>query len=152
MKNVTTRLIFILVALSMVSACKFKKDTVNTGGLKAEILRTEKEFEATVKKSGMQEAFYRFADDIAVIRRANDSLITGKNNIREFYQDPKFRNYDLSWTAVFVDVSNDGTLGYSYGKYVLKITQPDGEITEYTGVFHTVWKRQLDGTWKYVWD
>jgi ketosteroid isomerase-like protein len=152
MKNVTTRLIFILVALSMVSACKFKKDTVNPGGLKAEILRTEKEFEATAKKSGMQEAFYQFADNNAVIRRANDSLITGKNNIREFYQDPKFRNYDLSWTPGFVDVSNDGTLGYSYGKYVLKITQPDGEITEYTGVFHTVWKRQLDGTWKYVWD
>jgi ketosteroid isomerase-like protein len=34
----------------------------------------------------------------------------------------------------------------------MDIPREAGEVGEYQGVFHTVWKRQPDGTWKYVWD
>jgi ketosteroid isomerase-like protein len=58
----------------------------------------------------------------------------------------------VTWTADFVDVSDDGTLGYTYGKYLLKVRQPNKTTKEYKGTFHTVWKKQTDGSWKYVWD
>jgi ketosteroid isomerase-like protein len=58
----------------------------------------------------------------------------------------------VNWTPDFIEVSADGTLGYTYGKYVWKIKQANGTIKELLGIFHTVWKRQPDGSWKYVWD
>jgi ketosteroid isomerase-like protein len=117
--------------------------------LKESVLQTEKEFEASVREYGVQEGFYRFADDNAVILRGNDSLITGKENIRKFYSEPKYKDYDLQWDAEYVEVSNDGTMAYTYGTYELRIA---GKPDSYKGVFHTVWKKQKDGTWKYVWD
>jgi len=58
----------------------------------------------------------------------------------------------VNWTPDFIDVADDGTLGYTYGKFSWKIKNDQGAVTEYKGVFHTVWKKQKDNTWKYVWD
>lgn len=120
--------------------------------LKAEIIDTERLFDSTAKASGMQEAFNAFADENAIIKRSDDSLIIGRESIREFYGNPRYKNFDLHWAPDFVDVSEDGTLAYTYGKYQLKIPTETDSIQEYSGIFHTVWKRQKDGKWKYVWD
>jgi ketosteroid isomerase-like protein len=152
MKAHTFKIFIVLWLFTIFFACSSKKETKSLSGLKEEVIQTEKEFAALAKKSGIRDAFYYFADEIAVIKRGNDTLITGKENIREFYQNPKFKNFDLSWAPDFADVSEDGTLGYTYGKYILKIKDENGDTSEYTGVFHTVWKRQENGSWKYVWD
>jgi len=44
--------------------------------------QTEKAFEKMASEKGLAEAFYYFADENAVIKRGNDSLIIGKENIR----------------------------------------------------------------------
>jgi len=119
--------------------------------IKAEIYKTEKAFEKMVSEKGIAEAFYFFADVNAVILRANDSIIKGKENIKIFY-NIKSSNATVNWTADFIDVSDDGSLGYTYGKYVWKIKKEDGSISESKGIFHTVWKKQADKSWKYVWD
>ena len=51
-----------------------------------------------------------------------------------------------------IKISDDGTMAFTYGKYIWKITKADSSITEIKGVFHTVWKKQSDKTWKYVRD
>jgi ketosteroid isomerase-like protein len=84
--------------------------------------------------------------------RAGDSIISGKDGIFNYYQMHKNNNATVEWTPDFIDVSDDGTLAYTYGKYCWKIAQEDNTIKEYKGIFHTVWKRQSDGSWKYVWD
>lgn len=119
--------------------------------VKAEIYKTEKAFEKMVSDKGVAEAFYVFADENAVILRANDSIIKGKENIKKFYRT-KPANAIINWTPDFIEVSVDGTLGYTYGKYVWKLKKADGTLSESKGIFHTVWKKQVDGTWKYVWD
>jgi ketosteroid isomerase-like protein len=43
-------------------------------------------------------------------------------------------------------------MAYTYGKYLWKVKDTTGKIQEFKGVFHTVWKRQSDGSWKYGWD
>ncbi len=149
MKTHTKRIIIFSYAILILCSCTNKKENKTHNELKEEIIKAENDFAETAKKSGVEEAFFLYADDKAVIRRGNDSLITGRENIREYYQNPRFKNFDLSWAPDFVEVSEDGTLGYTFGKYFLKI---NGDSTEYKGVFHTVWKRQADGSWKYVWD
>jgi ketosteroid isomerase-like protein len=58
----------------------------------------------------------------------------------------------LTWSALFTDVSDDGTLGYNYGRYESRRPGPDGNEVVRTGFFLTIWKRQPDGSWKYVMD
>jgi len=120
--------------------------------IKAEIYNTEKTFEKMASEQGITGAFYYFADSLAVITRGNDSLIYGKDNIRNFYLTKNYSNVTVNWTPDFIDVSTDGTLGYTYGKYSWKFKQSDGTTKELRGIFHTVWKKQTDNSWKYVWD
>jgi hypothetical protein len=67
-------------------------------------------------EKGIAEAFYFFADDSAVIKRQNDTLIIGQKKIKLYYSKPAYQNALVNWTPDFVDVSDDGTLANSYGK------------------------------------
>jgi ketosteroid isomerase-like protein len=141
----------ILTIMLLMQDCNTTNVTdLNT--LKKEIINVEKEFETAVRTKGFAEAFYEFADENAVIKRKNDTLIKGKENIRIYYQNIDLKDVLLTWNPDFVDISKDGTLGYSYGGYLWKSKDPNGIMIESKGVFHTVWKKQIDGTWKYVWD
>jgi len=48
------------------------------------------------------------------------------------------------WTAIRVDVSSDGTRGYSYG--YTELTLPNGVVLP--GKYLAYWARQSDGSWK----
>lgn len=119
--------------------------------LKAEILQAEKDFQKMTAEKGVAEAFYAFADENAVIKRGNDSLIMGRDNIKHFYVSLVLENAEVTWLPDSIYVSQSGDLAYTYGKYLWKENR-NGSIQESKGVFHTVWKRQSDGSWKYVWD
>ncbi len=127
------------------------KQTVNIETAKNEILKTEKAFEKMTSEKGLAVAFYYFASDNAAIRRGNDSLIIGKENIKHYYDKNANPDARLSWTPDFIDVSDCGNLGYTYGKYVYSIKDTSGRTIENKGIFHTVWKKQ-NNEWRYVWD
>ena len=143
--------IVFLIALSILS-CSKKEEPINPETLKAEVYKAEDDFKNLSQSKGIQEAFYAFADDNAVIKRENDTLIHGKENIKNYYSNPKFKKAAVTWKPDFVEVSADGTLGYTYGKYVWTVKDSLGNKKDLKGVFHTVWKKQKDGSWKYVWD
>jgi ketosteroid isomerase-like protein len=118
---------------------------------KNEILATEKAFQQMVREKGTREAFIFYADKNASIVRG-EQLITGKEAIAAWYGKRPDKGMELFWTPDFVDVSASGDLGYTYGSYTFSITDANGAVKKGKGIFHTVWKRQQDGTWKYVWD
>jgi len=141
----TINLLFISALL--ITSCK----QLDKEQIKNEIFQTEKAFEQMAAEKGIAEAFHYFADEKAVIKRENDTLIIGKENIKTYY-DKTNKDATVNWTPDFIDVSDDATVGYTYGKFVWKIKDKGDSISEYKGVFHTVWKKQKDGSWKYVWD
>jgi len=100
------------------------------------------------KERGMTAAFYAFAADDAVIKRGQN-IIKGKEAIKEFYERQPSTG-QLEWSPDFADVSGD--LGYTYGKFTFSEKDSTGAVNQTTGFFHTVWKKQKDGTWKFVWD
>jgi ketosteroid isomerase-like protein len=118
---------------------------------KHEIVETEKEFEAMGEKKGLAEAFSYYAADSAVLRR-RESLCIGKENIRKNYESLAYKEISLKWSPDFVDASRSGDLGYTYGKYTFSAKDSSGKVIEDKGYFHTVWKKQPDGKWKFVWD
>lgn len=114
------------------------------------------EVEAAFSKMSLEEgipvAFLHFsAEDVVLMR--NNSLIIGKEALRARYSDLNpTPGTSLTWKPDFVDVSSSGDMAYTYGQYVYSQTDSLGNVRSDTGVFHTVWKRQADGSWKFVWD
>ncbi len=118
---------------------------------KSEIMQVEQDFNDMAQKKGLVEAFHTYAAEDGVIRRGK-KVVKGKSNIREWYRNDVRPNETLTWKPTFVDVSSSGDLAYTYGDYIFTSTDSTGAKKESTGIFHTVWKRQEDGRWRFVWD
>jgi len=129
--------------------CKRDTQSASIEIWKKEIVETERNFAKMAKEEGMNMAFLAFVANDGVLMR-NNSLIIGKDSIRTHMVN--FTSTGLAWTPDFVDVSNSGDLGYTYGHYTFTYQDSIGNDIVNKGVFHTVWKRQMDGTWKFVWD
>jgi ketosteroid isomerase-like protein len=146
---------FILAGILLLSACNNTGKTDTTGIMekaRTEIAKAEKDFETMAAEKGIAEAFWFYADSNAVIKRQHDTLVHGRDNIRNYYSAETFRNASVKWSPDFIDVSGDGNMAYTYGRYLWQSKDSLGNTSELSGVFHTVWKKQQDGTWKYVWD
>lgn len=140
-----------IVLLSFLLGCS-SDEKGDTQKAKQEIEKAEKDFAQMAADKGIAEAFYSFAADDATIKRKNDSLIHGKESIKNFYSAPFYKTASVKWAPDFVEVSTQGDLGYTYGKYVWETKDSTGKVETFNGIFHTVWKKQADGSWKYVWD
>lgn len=144
-------LFFPAVLAGILLACQ-SPATPDSKEAENEIRQAETDFADMAVSQGVAAAFTHFADSNAVIKRGKDSLIYGKAGIAHYYAAPHFKNARVSWSPDFVSVSAGGDLGYTFGKYVWINTDSVGNTTQSTGIFHTVWKRQADGSWRYVWD
>ena len=143
-------LVFLFCSSFIVCACNDSKK--NRASYMQEIATTENEFKVSITALGVAEAFYFYADSSAVILRANDSLIKGRAAIRNYYSRPQFKDASVNWTPDFIEVSASGDMAYSYGRYVWLLKDSTGKENEYKGLYHTIWKKQPDGSWKYSWD
>jgi ketosteroid isomerase-like protein len=116
------------------------------------VRQAEKDFETMAIEKNIAEAFWYYADSNAVIKRQNDTLIHGREGIKNYYSADYYKTASVKWSPDFVESSLDGTMAYTYGKYTWQFKDSSGKVSEFKGVFHTVWKKQNDGSWKYVWD
>ncbi len=147
------RLLILLSAFLFLSSSCCNNDMDNKKLWKEEIIKTEAEFCNTAEKQGLQKAFLKFSSEDAVLLRDN-KLVKGKKAIADIYQnyDAVKDNIKLIWEPDFVDVSSSGDMAYTYGKYIFTSSDSSGKIVADTGIFHTVWKRQENGEWRFVWD
>jgi ketosteroid isomerase-like protein len=148
------KLSFLISLLVLIlGSCNYRNDESNIEKWKTEIIETEKAFADMAKKEGIPKAFLAYAAEDAVLMR-NNTLISGKNAIKNSFgnQDPGAGNVELTWEPDFVDVSRSGDLGYTYGSYTYSFTDTSGAVKLDSGIFHTVWKRQANGEWRFVWD
>lgn len=145
MKKLSVLFFFILVG------CTTSNNEVEFEKWKAEILATEKSFNDMAQSEGLAIAFEYYAATDGVIKRGK-KVIKGKNSIREWYEKDVQPNESLSWKPTFIDVSAKGDMGYTYGDYIFTYLDSLGVRKQNKGIFHTVWKRQKDGKWRFVYD
>jgi ketosteroid isomerase-like protein len=58
----------------------------------------------------------------------------------------------LTWKPEFVDIAASGDLGYTIGEYVSTGRGPSGAAVQRFGKYLTIWRRQKDGSWRFVAD
>jgi len=141
------------ILMIILYSCSSGPGEATLQGWKNEIVETEKQFAELAQAEGIPKAFLTYAADDAVLMR-NNSLIIGKTAIAQQFesQGDSGNTGSLSWKPDFVDVSTSGDLGYTYGKFIYSSQDSLGQTNTVEGVFHTVWKRQADGSWRFVWD
>lgn len=138
-------LFFILLLLA---ACQPKADLE---ALKASVADTEEAFAQMAADSGISKAFYHYADEDGVIMRGN-KIISGREEIRSHIESRQIPGATLKWSPNFVDVAKAGDLAWTYGDYTFSWPDSSGTMQSSKGIFHTVWKRQEDGSWRFVYD
>lgn len=143
-------LISVLLFITQTSFGQMK--TLSPDNIITEIRKIEKQFETDLNTFGAAFAFEKYAAEEAAIKRGDDSVIIGKKAIKDFYSADIYKGARAKWSPDFIDVSEDGTMAYTYGKYQWSMIDKSGQTRKYTGIFHTVWKKQKNGSWKYVWD
>lgn len=116
-----------------------------------EIEATEIAFAKAAKEKGIATAFLAFAAEDAVLLR-NNRLVRGKTEIADYFSKSTLQNASLEWTPDMVVAAKSGDLGYTWGKYTFSAKDSTGLDIRSEGIFHSVWKKQTDGSWKFVWD
>ena len=140
----------ILILVGLIS-CQIEKNDNMIEKYKAEVLAIEKAFAKLAKEKGVKTAFLTFASEEAVLLRG-EKLIRGREAISNYFDDQTNTDVKLAWKPDFVSVSSTGDLAYTYGKYKFSATDENGNKIENAGIFHTVWKKEADGKWRFVWD
>jgi ketosteroid isomerase-like protein len=141
---------YVILLIIIFTSC-INKLKIDTEIVKEEIKKAEEAFNAMAADKGLKEAFLSFATEDAVLNRGQN-LIKGKDAIANYFDSQSISDVKLSWHPEFVDVAKSGELGYTYGPFVFSGIDTSGNDINAKGFFHTVWKKQNDGTWKFVYD
>lgn len=148
-KEMKTKILISAFYLLLLLGCN-KLSEKDYAELKAEVMSTESEFEVMANKEGLEKAFLHFADDSAAINR-NRIIYKGKAGIQEYFKGQENKNVVLKWKPDFIYVAEAGDLAYTYGKFTYA-AYGSADTVMANGIFHTIWKKQTNGSWRYVWD
>ena len=112
-------------------------------------METDRKFSERSTEVGMKKAFLDFADDTAVLLQRNSMPVVGKHAIMKSFGGFSDTGVVLTWEPLAGDIARSGDLGYTYGLYTL-LVKTDSSISR--GKYVSIWKKQADGTWKFVLD
>ena len=139
----------ILILLLSIASILFANDTLATA--KDEIMATEISFAQRVADKGLKEAFLYYAAENAVLSRG-EKLFRGKAEIANYFDNNSLVFKSFNWLPDYIEVSKSNDLAYTFGQYQIEYYDKAGILQNQTGVFHTVWKKQINGEWRFVWD
>ena len=139
---------FIAISL-MLSCCTQKKAAVNNAvNDKIALLQADKSFSDMSVQKGMKAAFIEYIDSNGVLLKPDHLPIVGAHAI-DFLIAQEDSGYTLNWQPHNAVVAKAGDLGYTYGVYALHQKSVD---TVVYGTSVSIWKKQEDGSWKFVLD
>lgn len=130
------------------------------GELCQELARTERSFCAEAARIGIADAFLAFMaedcflpDRLGLSRSEYKRAVDGaRAKAGASYKPGPSPDVRLTWSPSKVEVSDDGSLGYTWGRYAFTSKGKDGKDDSSIGIYLTIWRRQADGSWKFVYD
>jgi len=117
-----------------------------------DLKKTDLAFSKMSVDSGIGKAFIQFADTGAYILRYDRFPVVGTDELVKAYSSPTPLNLVLIWEPVKAEIARSNDFGYTIGNWEMKTKTSGGADTVLYGNYLTVWKKQSDGSWKYVSD
>jgi ketosteroid isomerase-like protein len=116
------------------------------------LVATEQAFSQAAADKDTREAFVQFIAEDGILFRPR--AVNGKRWMQDHPVPPTQTSEKralLAWQPIFADVAEAGDLGYTTGPWEFKDDIKDVRPSGY-GDFVTLWKKQADGSWKFVVD
>jgi ketosteroid isomerase-like protein len=110
------------------------------------LMDTDRAFNDMAQKDGVGKAFIAYSAEDPVIVRPGKMPLVGRPALVEAFAP--LTGSDLSWEPLKAEIAGSGDLGYTFGRYTLR----EGKDITTHGVYVSIWKKQPDGSWKYVLD
>lgn len=127
--------------------------TVQDPDLSTVLLAVDRQFNDRAQEAGVATAFVEFAAEDAVMYRNGMEPVTGRDAIARLLESEG--DVSLVWEPLTADIAASGDLGYTRGSFTF-MTAPAEDGTPpkgpFTGYYVSIWKKQSDGTWKWVFD
>ena len=137
-----------IIILSLASCDLFTKKKNDSADAKQQMMDADKAFSKLSEEKGMKAAFIEYIDSNGVLLRANEMPVIGADAIDYLIQQND-STYTLKWAPSKGVIAESGELGYTYGLYQLQSKIKDTVIF---GTYVSIWKKQSDGSWKFVLD
>ena len=114
-----------------------------------EMVKTEQAFSKMAEEKNTRDAFMMFIADDGLLFRPG--AVNGKKWMIEHPVPPTDKKPLLAWQPSFAGMAASGDMGFTTGPWEFKGDIKD-EKPSGSGHFVTVWKKQSDGSWKFVVD
>ena len=138
-----------VIIIFLLFSCNEKKVAVaDNAGERIKLIDADKAFSKLSEEKGMKTAFIEYIDSNGVLLKQNHPPIAGANAIDYLIQQNDTA-FTLTWQPHNAVVAKSGDIGYTYGIYSF---QPKSADTILYGTYVSIWKKQRDGTWKFVLD
>jgi ketosteroid isomerase-like protein len=131
--------------LLLITACGQTPSDLSESA-RLELIRTDSTMSALAGQEGFHQALLAFAHDSLIKPDEGRLPILGKGALeKEWAGTPGSK--EISWKPFRAEAARSGELGYTFG--VWKLVTPD---TSFYGNYFTAWKKDADGSWKWVVD
>jgi len=114
-----------------------------------DMVKTEQAFSQMAQDKSIRDAFMAYIADDGLLFRPG--AVNGKKWMIEHPVPPSDKNPVLVWQPAYAGMAVSGDMGFTTGPWEAKADINDEKPQGY-GHFVTVWKKQADGTWKFVVD
>lgn len=114
-----------------------------------EMVQTEQAFSKMATDKNTRDAFMTFIADDGLLFRP--TAVNGKQWMNEHPVPASAKHPLLAWQPAFADMAAAGDLGFTTGPWEFKEDSKDEKAAGF-GHFVTLWKKQADGSWRFVLD
>jgi ketosteroid isomerase-like protein len=135
----------ILIALTLFAACKQSPIDKSKQAAK-EIIEADLAMNEMAATKGFHTALLLYAVDSVIKPNENELPIIGKNELQKHWLN-KPDTKSIAWKPTKAEASISGDMGYTFGNW-----QYTAKDTVLYGNYYTIWKKQADGTWKFIID
>ncbi len=113
---------------------------------KQEIIKADIAMSEMASREGFYKTLLLYADDSVMKPKEGELPVIGKGALQKYWNG-KDGTKDISWKPFRAEAAKSGEIGYTLGnwKYVTK-------DSTYYGNYYTIWKKQKDCNWKFVFD
>ncbi len=136
------------MVLVVMAACNGVGDREAVG---RQLMEADRAFAAETAANGLNGWLNWFDKQAAVFPR-DRNVVNGLAAIRAFYEETGFDPTGLKWEPERAVVSDDGTLGMTYGTWTMVDPSVNGESEIARGKYMTVWRLNPEGKWRVVAD
>ena len=135
--------------LAVLIAILFTTAVVQGQSALQEMVKTEQAFSKMAQDKSIREAFMTFIADDGLLFRPG--AVNGKKWMIEHPVPPSDKRPVLAWQPAFAGMAESGDMGFTTGPWEAKADIKDEKFSGH-GHFVTVWKKQPDGSWRFVVD